>query len=110
MLALGNVTPLAAIDELRLEHDDRVGVANCGSEQAFCVGRIRRDRDLHTRRVHVVGLGRVVVELGRAWLDLPREGTPGRIVRVLLTLRDVPRGARLVPVYLDEAAPPPVRQ
>jgi monofunctional chorismate mutase len=31
-------------------------------------------------------------------------GAPARIVRVLLTVRDVPRGKRLVPVYLDGAA------
>lgn len=31
-------------------------------------------------------------------------GAPARIVRVLLTVRDVPRGKRLVPAYLDGAA------
>jgi monofunctional chorismate mutase len=31
-------------------------------------------------------------------------GAPARIVRVLVTVRDVPRSARLVPVYLDGAA------
>ena len=40
--------------------------------------------------------------LGAVELAVP--GAPRRIVRVLLTLRDVPRGTRLVPVYLDEAA------
>ncbi len=40
--------------------------------------------------------------LGAVELGVP--GAPGRIVRVLLTLRDVPRGTKLVPVYLDEAA------
>ncbi len=40
--------------------------------------------------------------LGAVELGVP--GAPQRIVRVLLTLRDVPRGTRLVPVYLDEAA------
>jgi monofunctional chorismate mutase len=40
--------------------------------------------------------------LGAVELGVP--GAPRRIVRVLLTLRDVPRGTRLVPVYLDEAA------
>jgi chorismate mutase len=40
--------------------------------------------------------------LGAVELDVP--GAPARIVRVLLTLRDVPRGVRLVPVYLDRAA------
>lgn len=40
--------------------------------------------------------------LGAVELGVP--GAPKRIVRVLLTLRDVPHGARLVPVYLDEAA------
>src|SRR6185436_12967207 len=40
--------------------------------------------------------------LGAVELDVP--GAPARIVRVLLTLRDVPLGARLVPVYLERAA------
>jgi chorismate mutase len=40
--------------------------------------------------------------LGAVELDVP--GAPARIVLVLLTLRDVPLGARLVPVYLDRAA------
>src|ERR1051325_6305936 len=40
--------------------------------------------------------------LGAVELGVP--GAPGRIVRVLLTLRDVPRGTRLVPAYLDDAA------
>jgi len=40
--------------------------------------------------------------LGAVELDVP--GAPKRIVRVLLTLRDVPRGVKLIPVYLDEAA------
>jgi prephenate dehydrogenase len=40
--------------------------------------------------------------LGAVELAVP--GAPERIVRVLLTLRDVPRGVRLVPIYLDEAA------
>ena len=52
--------------ELRLEHDDRVGIADRRREQALRVGRRRRDRDLHAGRVHVVRLGRVVVQLRRA--------------------------------------------
>ena len=40
--------------------------------------------------------------LGAVELDVP--GAPARIVRVLLTLRDVPLGVRLVPVYLERAA------
>jgi monofunctional chorismate mutase len=40
--------------------------------------------------------------LGAVELGVP--GAPRRIVRVLVTLRDVPRGTKLVPVYLDEAA------
>jgi prephenate dehydrogenase len=40
--------------------------------------------------------------LGAVELAVP--GAPQRIVRVLLTLRDVPRGVRLIPIYLDEAA------
>src|SRR5690348_1079600 len=46
------------------------------------------------------------------WTDVPLlgavemapPGAPPRLVRVLLTLRDVPHGAALEPVYLDEAA------
>jgi len=46
------------------------------------------------------------------WTDVPLLGAvelavphaPKRIVRVLLTLRGVPRGVKLIPVYLDEAA------
>jgi prephenate dehydrogenase len=45
------------------------------------------------------------------WTDAPLlcateiavPGAPRRIVRVLVTVRDVPRGRRLEPVYLDEA-------
>lgn len=40
--------------------------------------------------------------LGAVELAVP--GAPRRIVRVLLTLRDVPARAKLAPVYLDEAA------
>jgi len=40
--------------------------------------------------------------LGAVELAVP--GAPQRIVRVLLTLRGVPRGVKLIPVYLDEAA------
>lgn len=46
------------------------------------------------------------------WTDVPLlgatemavPGAPKRIVRVLVTVRDVPRGEKLQPVYLDEAA------
>ena len=46
------------------------------------------------------------------WTDVPLlgatemavRGAPRRIVRVLVTVRDVAAGTRLVPVYLDEAA------
>ncbi|MEQ1834191.1 MAG: chorismate mutase, partial [Candidatus Eisenbacteria bacterium] len=40
--------------------------------------------------------------LGAVELAVP--GAPQRIVRVLLTLRDVKHGEKLVPVYLDDAA------
>ena len=46
--------------------DDGIGIADRRREQALRVGRRRRDRDLHARRVDVVRLGRVVVQLGRA--------------------------------------------
>ncbi len=39
--------------------------------------------------------------LGATEMAVP--GAPARIVRVLLTVRDVPSGTRLTPVYLDEA-------
>ena len=55
-----------AVVELRLEDDDRIRVADRGGEQPLRVRGRRRDRDLHARRVHVVRLRRVVVELGRA--------------------------------------------
>ena len=42
------------------------GIADRRREQALRVGGRRRDRDLDARRVHVVRLGRVVVQLGRA--------------------------------------------
>ena len=47
VLALGHGAARGAVDELRLEHDDRIGVADRRSEQALCVGRRRRDDDLH---------------------------------------------------------------
>ena len=40
--------------------------------------------------------------LGATEMSVP--GAPKRIVRVLVTVRDVPRGEKLQPVYLDEAA------
>src|SRR5262245_58056929 len=36
--------------------------------------------------------------------EIPVPGAPARIVRVLLTLRDVPPGHALTPIYLDGAA------
>ena len=66
MLALGHLLLLAAVDELRLEDDDGIGIADRRREQPLRVGRSRRDRDLHAGRVDVVRLGRVVVQLGRA--------------------------------------------
>ncbi len=46
--------------------DDRIGIADRRGEQSLRVGRRRRNRDLHARRVHVVRLRRVVVQLRRA--------------------------------------------
>ncbi|MBI5170758.1 MAG: chorismate mutase [Candidatus Eisenbacteria bacterium] len=40
--------------------------------------------------------------LGATEMSVP--GAPKRIVRVLVTVRDVPRGEKLRPVYLDDAA------
>jgi hypothetical protein len=66
VLALGHLAAERAVVELRLEHDDRIGIADRRGQQAFCVGGRRRDRDLHAGRVDVVGLGGVVVKLRRA--------------------------------------------
>ena len=66
VLALGNRAARGAVDELRLEHDDRVGIADRGREQTLRVGRRRGHGDLHAGRVDVVRLRRVVVELGCA--------------------------------------------
>ena len=43
-----------------------IRIADRRGEQALRVGGRRRNRDLHAGRVHVVGLGRVVVQLRRA--------------------------------------------
>ena len=66
MLSLGHLPARSAVVELRLEHDDRIRVPDCRGQEPLGVGRRGRYRDLHARRVHVVGLGRVVVQLGRA--------------------------------------------
>ena len=66
VLAVGHVFLRRAVVELRLEDDDRVRVADRRGEQTLRVGGRRRDRDLHARRVDVVRLRRVVVQLGRA--------------------------------------------
>ena len=66
MLAVRHFAALGAVDELRLENHDRVGIANRRGQEALRVGRRRRDRDLDPGRVHVVRLGRVVVQLRRA--------------------------------------------
>ena len=66
VVALGHLAARGAVHELRLEDHHRIGVADRRGEQALRVGGRRRDRDLDARRVHVVGLGRVVVQLGRA--------------------------------------------
>ena len=61
-----HLAALGPVDELRLEDHDRVGIADRGREQPLRVGGRRGDRDLDPGRVHVVRLGRVVVQLGRA--------------------------------------------
>ena len=66
VLALGDLAAHRPVVELRLEDDHRIGVADRRGEQPLGVGRRRGDRHLHARRVHVVGLGRVVVQLGGA--------------------------------------------
>ncbi len=66
VLAVGHLAAKRPVVELRLEDDDGIGVADRGCEEALGVGRRGRDHDLDPRRVHVVGLGRVVVELRRA--------------------------------------------
>ena len=66
VLAFGNLAAHRAVVELRLEEHDGIVGANRRREQPLRVGRRRRDRDLHAGRVHVVRLGRVVVQLRRA--------------------------------------------
>ena len=66
VLAVRHLAALGPVDELRLEDHDRIGVADRGREQPLRVRGRRRDRDLDPGRVDVVGLGRVVVQLGRA--------------------------------------------
>jgi len=66
VVALGHLAAQRPVVELRLEDHDRIGIANRRGEQPLRVCRRGRDRDLDPRRVHVVGLGRVVVQLGRA--------------------------------------------
>ena len=83
---------LGAVVELRLEDDDRVGVADSGREEPLRVGRRRRDRDLDPGRVHVVRLRRVVVELRRP--DAPAVGHADRE-------RNADRPARAPPVAAD---------
>ena len=63
VLALGDVATREPIDQLRLEHDHGIGIANRRSQKPFRVRRCRRDRDLHPRCVDVVRLRGVVVEL-----------------------------------------------
>ena len=66
MLPVRDVAAQRPVVELRLEHDDRIRVADGGGEEPLRVGRSGRNRHLHAGRVDVVGLGRVVVELRRA--------------------------------------------
>ena len=66
MLAVGNVLLRRAIVELRLEDDDGIRVADRRGQEPLGIARRRRDRNLHAGRVHVVRLGRVIVELGCA--------------------------------------------
>src|SRR5262245_18315547 len=57
--------------------------------------------DFPAHSAHRIGWS-VVPLLGA--VELAVSGASRRIVRVLLTLREVPRGVRLILVYLDEAA------
>ena len=66
VLALRHLAARRAVHELRLEHDDRIRVADRRREQSLRIRGCRRDRDLDAGRVHVVRLRRVVVQLGRA--------------------------------------------
>ena len=76
MLARRHLAALGPVDELRLEDDDRVRVADRRREQPLRIRGRRRDGDLDPGRVHVVRLGRVVVQLGRA--DAAAVGHPDR--------------------------------
>ena len=66
VLALGHLAARAAVEGLRLHDHDGIRVADRGREQTLGVRGRRRDRHLHAGGVHVVGLGRVLMELGRA--------------------------------------------
>ncbi len=66
MLAFRHLAAGRAVHELRLEHDHGIWIADRRREQSLRVCRRRGDRHLHAGRVHVVGLGRIVVQLGRA--------------------------------------------
>ena len=66
VVALRDLAALGAVDELRLEHDHGIRVADRSGEKPLRVGGRRRDRHLDARRVHVVRLRRVVVQLRRA--------------------------------------------
>ena len=61
VVALRHLAARRAVDELRLEDHDRIGVPNRRRQQALRIGRRRRDRHLDPGRVDVVGLRRVLV-------------------------------------------------
>ena len=66
MLPLRHLAARRAVVQLRLENHDRVGIADRRGEQSLRVRGGGRDRNFHARRVHVVRLRRIVVQLRRA--------------------------------------------
>ena len=66
MLAVRDLPAQRPVVQLRLEDDHGIGIPDRGGQEPLRVGGGGRDRHLHAGRVHVVGLGRVVVQLGRA--------------------------------------------
>src|SRR5712692_9003566 len=66
VLTLWCVVPCFAVAGDRLHEEHRIGVAHRAREQAFGVGRVRRDDHLQAGSVRVGRLDRVGVQLGRA--------------------------------------------
>src|SRR5258708_4428069 len=87
MVAFGDRTPNGAVNLLRLQIEDRVGVADGAQEQAFGVLREGRADDLDAGSLRVLRLHRVRVKLRCACAaaercperDLGWEAPPGAV-------------------------------